>query len=175
LVEPSLIETFDEQPVESPKVLSDAVLNTVLRAMRFTTKPGGTARRADIPGFTVVGKTSTPKKLIDGFYSEKIYVPCMCGFAPVSDPAIVCIVVMDEPKFGYVPGRGLNHHGGTASAPIFQRIVKRSLEALGIAPDDPYNYPEGDPRRDSSKAEWVTELQDLDALYQLWNGPSNHH
>jgi len=175
LVEPSLIETFDGQPAAGPKVLSDAVLNTVLRAMRFTTKPGGTARRADIPGFTVVGKTSTPKKLIDGFYSEKIYVPCMCGFAPVSDPAIVCIVVMDEPKFGYVPGRGLNHHGGTASAPIFQRIVKRSLEALGIAPDDPYNYPEGDPRRDSSKAEWVTELQDLDALYQLWNGPSNHH
>ena len=59
LVTPTLLENGE---IKKEKVLPAEVANAVLRAIRFTTKPGGTARRADIPGYTVAGKTSTPKK-----------------------------------------------------------------------------------------------------------------
>jgi len=175
LVEPFLVESFTEQQKAPEKTVPDNVVETVLKALKYTTHTGGTGRRAAIPGFSVAGKSSTPKKLINGFYSETVYVPNFTGFAPVDDPAIVCTVLMDEPKFGYVPGRGLNHHGGTASAPIFQRIVKRALPVLGRESDDPFNYPEGDPRRDVSKIKWAKEVQTLNELYQQWNGSDGHH
>ena len=34
---------------------------------------------------------------------------------------------------------------------VFREIAKRSLEYLGIPPDDPYGYPYGDPRRDQKR------------------------
>ena len=45
----------------------------------------------------------------------------------------------------------------------------RSLEYLGVEPDDPHGYPPGDPRRDSDRADWVKEVGELKQLYQQWN------
>ena len=52
------------------------------------------------------------------------------GIAPVNDPRIVMVVVVDEPKSAAVGG-------GSVAAPIFSRIAARSLRLLGVAPDAP--------------------------------------
>ena len=59
--------------------------------MRYVTKPGGTAAKADVPGYTEVGKTSTPKKIVNGIYSEYFYCPTFAGFTPVENPAFVLL------------------------------------------------------------------------------------
>jgi cell division protein FtsI (penicillin-binding protein 3) len=155
-----------------PKVLSKEIVAEVVKALRYVTKPGGTSRRADIPGFTEAGKTSTAKKIVNGAYSETQYVAGFVGFAPVNDPLFVLMVVIDEPEYGYVPGIGKKHHGGTCAAPVFKEIAKRAFEYLGTQPDDPHGYPAGDPRYNPDKADWVKETRLLQEIYEKWNSPT---
>lgn len=164
-----LDNTKPERKKLFPHVLEQNYCDEMVKCLKYTTKIGGTARRADVPGFTEGGKTSTAKKLINGAYSETIYNPSFVGFTPAKDPAFILVITLDEPEYGYTPGIGLKHHGGTCCAPIFREISKRSLEYLGVAPDDPFGYPVGDPRRQADKADWAKELQELKEIYEKWN------
>lgn len=164
-----LDNTLPERKKSFPRVLSKEAVDLVVRAMKYVTKPGGTAIEADIPGYTEAGKTATAEKIVDGVYSKKEYFSSFVGFAPVSSPRFVLIVSIDEPEYGYIPGVGKNHHGGHCAAPIFSAIAKRTLEYMGVAPDDPYGYPVGDPRRVPEKADWIKETRHLKELYQEWN------
>lgn len=155
---------------ELRRVLDPKIVARLVRAMKFTTKARGTCRKGDIFGYTEAGKSSTAKKIINGLYSETLYVPSFIGFTPVKEPAFILLVTMDEPEYGYIPGFGKNHNGGNCCALVFREIARRSLEYLGIAPDDPYGYPVGDPRGDLDKADWGPETKLLNALYDQWNG-----
>ena len=159
---PSRIESF-------PRKLSPSVTNTVVQAMKYVTKPGGTGTRANVWGFTEAGKTSTSNKIENGQYSKSQFVASFIGFTPVRKPAFVLLVTMNEPECRYIPGVGSNHHGGIAAAPVFKEIAKRSLEYLGITPDDPHGYPNGDPRYDQNLADWLLETRRLQEMYEKWN------
>jgi cell division protein FtsI (penicillin-binding protein 3) len=151
------------------KVLDSAIAKQVVRAMKFTTKTGGTCRKGDIWGYTEGGKTGTPEKIVNGTYSKTLHVPSFVGFAPADHPEFLLIITMDEPEHGFIPGWGKNHMGGNSAGPVFREIGRRSLEYLGIPPDDPYGYPVGDPRRDPKKADWILENNQLEELYNKWN------
>lgn len=153
------------------RVLSKAIVAEVVKAMKYSTKPGGTCSKADVWGYTEAGKSGTAKKIVDGNYSDRLYNSSFIGFTPVNDPAIVLLVTMDEPEYGYIPGLGKNHHGGSCAAPVFRCIAKRALEYMGITPDDPFGYPVGDPRYDPSKADWIPEIRQLQEMYKKWNIP----
>jgi cell division protein FtsI (penicillin-binding protein 3) len=86
----------------------------------------GTAHAAQIPGFTIAGKTGTARKLVDGQYSRTEYNASFVGFVPSRDPAVAIVVVIDSPH-------GPNQYfGGTVSAPIFQRVAEATLRYLGV-------------------------------------------
>ena len=87
----------------------------------------GTARRAQVPGYAVAGKTGTSAKLVDGRYSTSEYNASFVGFAPSSDPVLTVLVVIDSP-------RGKEYYGGAVAAPVFQRIVEAALRHLGVPP-----------------------------------------
>ncbi len=152
-----------------PRVIDEKILQRVIRSMRFVTKPGGTAVRGDVAGYTEVGKTSTPKKIVNGAYSEVLYSPTFAGFVPVKNPQFVIVITMDEPEYGYVPGLGKVHNGGNCTAGVFKEISRRSLEYLGVSPDDPHGYPYGDPRYNRDLIEWMPETLKLQELYKAWN------
>ncbi|MFD1772959.1 penicillin-binding transpeptidase domain-containing protein [Paenibacillus rhizophilus] len=85
----------------------------------------GTGRHAYIEGYRVAGKTGTAIKVgANGEYDRTKNLVSFIGYAPVNDPKISVIVIMDEPK-GDVGG-------GTAAAPVFQKIVSQSLEYMGV-------------------------------------------
>ena len=86
----------------------------------------GTAHAAQIPGFTIAGKTGTAAKLVNGQYSHSDYNASFVGFVPSRDPAVAIVVVIDSPH-------GPNQYfGGTVAAPIFQRIAESTLRYLGV-------------------------------------------
>ena len=153
----------------APRVLDKDIAKRVTNAMQYTTKPGGTARKGDICGYSVVGKTGTAQKIIGGRYSDTQYCSSFMGFAPINDPAFVLVVTMDEPKYCYVPGVGKIYMGGTCAGPVFREIGRRTLEYLGVTPDDPHGYPKGDPRHNAEKAANAQELKRLQDLYEKWN------
>ena len=87
----------------------------------------GTARAAQIPGYTIAGKTGTAAKLVNGHYSHSDYNASFVGFLPSRDPAVTIIVVIDSPH-------GAGYTGGVVSAPVFKRIAESTLRYLGIGP-----------------------------------------
>jgi cell division protein FtsI (penicillin-binding protein 3) len=87
----------------------------------------GTARSAQIDGYTIAGKTGTAQKLVDGRYSRSDYNASFVGFVPSRRPALTIIVVIDSPH-------AKGYFGGTVAAPIFKRIAEASLRHLGVAP-----------------------------------------
>lgn len=164
-----LDNTMQERLSRFPRVLSTEITQQVVRAMKYVTKPGGAASRANIPGFTEAGKTGTAEKIVNGLYVKNIHCSSFIGFAPVEHPAFVLLVTIDEPEAGFQPGVGKIHHGGACAAPVFREIGKRSLEYLGIELDDPHGYPNGDPRYHPDKADWVKETRLLKEMYETWN------
>lgn len=181
LVKPTLIEKITRKKggkeevlvsfanTEFPKVMDLDVIDTVVTAMKYTTKYGGTSRRGDVPGYTEAGKSGTPKKVVNGKYSETLYSPKFIGFTPAKNPKLVLIITIDEPYYGYVKDVGKLHHGGTSCAPVFSKIAYRTLKYLGVPEDDPFGYPAGDPRRDPKKADWLKEVSLLKQKYDSWN------
>ena len=87
----------------------------------------GTAKLAQIPGYTIAGKTGTASKLIDGRYSANENNVSFVGFVPSREPAVAIIVVIDSPHAN-------GNSGGTVAAPIFKRIAEASLDYLGVGP-----------------------------------------
>jgi cell division protein FtsI (penicillin-binding protein 3) len=113
-------------PIEVARTVSKetaAVLTTIMEEV----VERGTATAAQIPGYTVAGKTGTAAKLVGGRYSSSEYNASFVGFAPSRKPAFVIVVVIDSP-------RAAGYYGGVVAAPIFRRIAEASLRYLGIGP-----------------------------------------
>jgi cell division protein FtsI (penicillin-binding protein 3) len=151
------------------RVLSDSIVKTIVHAMKFVTKEGGTSKRADIAGYTEAGKSGTAEKIIDGIYSKTHNISSFLGFAPVKHPRFVLLVSIDDPEVKYIPGVGKHQFGGICAAPIFREIATRSLQYLGVAPDDPYGFPPGDPRRDVENSDMALEMRALKEEYLRHN------
>ncbi len=91
--------------------------------------PGGTAHEVSVPGYQLAGKTGTASKIdpATGEYSKSAYVASFVGFAPASDPKLLCAVIVDEPQSGSI-------FGGTVAAPAFGQIMSFALPYLRIPP-----------------------------------------
>jgi cell division protein FtsI/penicillin-binding protein 2 len=100
-----------------------------LRGMMEGVTLHGTARKAQVEGYTAAGKTGTAQKIDPKThkYSTTKYIGSFVGFAPVNNPAVVIIVVIDEPRGAY--------HGGDVAAPVFREIAEQILPELSVTPD----------------------------------------
>ena len=106
-----------------------------LRGMLEGVTVRGTAKRAQLDGYTAAGKTGTAQKIDPQTrtYSRTKHVASFVGFAPVSNPAVVIVVVIDEPAGAY--------HGGDVAAPVFREVAEQILPDLGVAPDTEFKSP----------------------------------
>lgn len=86
----------------------------------------GTAKSAQLAGYTIAGKTGTAAKLINGIYSKVDYNASFVGFIPSRQPVYTVLVMIDSPRGGY--------YGGSVAAPAFKRIAEAALRRAGIAP-----------------------------------------
>lgn len=85
----------------------------------------GTGKNAYIDGYRVAGKTGTALKVINGEYDNERAVVSFVGFAPVEDPRIAILVVVDDPK-DYWAG------GGFVAPYMFKKIASQSLRYMGV-------------------------------------------
>jgi cell division protein FtsI/penicillin-binding protein 2 len=107
-----------------------------LRGMLEGVTLNGTAKKAQLDGYTAAGKTGTAQKIDvrTRTYSRTKFVASFVGFAPVNNPAVVIIVVIDEPGGAY--------HGGDVAAPVFRQIAEQILPEMGVIPDTDFKSPE---------------------------------
>ncbi|MEE8136121.1 MAG: penicillin-binding transpeptidase domain-containing protein, partial [Thermodesulfobacteriota bacterium] len=136
LMKPYVIEKIvgpDGNVIEqnSPEVVTRAISYDTSYQMKQIMQgvvENGTGKKAQIPGFSVAGKTGTaqiPNPKSGGYYSDR-YIASFIGFAPVEDPAIVMVVVVEAPR--------KKTHGGSVAAPIFKQIAEKVLFHMGLSP-----------------------------------------
>lgn len=118
-------------PVTGTRIFSPQTVQEVRTMLEMATQPGGTAPKAQVPGYRVAGKTGTAYKIENGVYAKK-YVASFIGLAPASDPRLVVAVMIDEPTSG-------RHFGGDVAGPAFSRIMAGALRTLGVPHDAPLN------------------------------------
>lgn len=164
-----LDNTHKELNQDSPRMLPEHIAKEVLNCLKYPVQQEGNGTRAQVYGYTIAGKSGTAKKTCDGGYTKNTYFASFIGIAPAKNPRFVVLVSIDEPKPVYREGVGHMYYGGKCAAPIFREITRRSLSYLGIAPDNPFHYPVGDPRRDVPKTYWYQESLALKKLNEKWN------
>jgi cell division protein FtsI (penicillin-binding protein 3) len=120
--------TLHAQPVR--RVISEQTSKEMREILAKVVKPGGTALTAFCPEWAIGGKTGTTKKIdpATGTYSSTLYIGSFCGFAPVEQPRVVCLVTVDEPH------KGSGYYGGTVAAPAVREVIRKALTVLNVPP-----------------------------------------
>ena len=67
-------------------------------------------------------------RVVDGQYQDDSYMATFAGFAPISDPEVVIVVVVNDPK-------GIDYYGGLVAAPVFSSVMEGALRFRDVTPD----------------------------------------
>ena len=130
-LKPVSLLKLKEAPVGT-QVFSPTTAKYVKDMLEMVVLPGGTALRAQVPGYRVAGKTGTTHKLGDHGYEKNKYVGSFVGLAPASNPRLIMAVMIDDPSSG-------QYYGGTVAAPVFSAVMTDALRMLAIPQDAPNN------------------------------------
>jgi membrane peptidoglycan carboxypeptidase len=114
-----------------PEQVTDAKTAATVREMMETVILEGTGKPAQLDGYTAAGKSGTAQKIdpATGRYSPNQYNSSFVGFAPVNEPAVTILVVLDSPVGA--------HHGGEVGGPVFKRVAEQVLMYLDVPRDVP--------------------------------------
>jgi len=122
------------QTLPREQVIDKSISHQVLAMLETVVDPkrGGSASDARVPFYKVAGKTGTVHVVGKYGYEENLHNSLFVGLVPASDPKLVIVVIVYEPK-------GDEHYGGQVAAPVFSRVASGAMRILNIAPD---NLPE---------------------------------
>ena len=116
-------------PSEEQRVLSARAVRQIRVMLEEAVSKSGTGLKASVPGYQVAGKTGTVHKIVNGRYAGNRYFSLFAGMVPASDPRLVMVIIIDEPKSGA-------YYGGAVAAPVFGKTMGGVLRILNITPDD---------------------------------------
>jgi membrane peptidoglycan carboxypeptidase len=132
LVQPRVVRAVirDGKRLTVPRKVLDRAIKpetaATLTAIMEEVVERGTGTKAQVPGFTIAGKTGTAKKLVNGSYrGHSDYNVSFVGFVPSRKPVFAIVVVVDSPH-------KVSPYGGVVAAPIFQRIAAAALRHHGV-------------------------------------------
>ncbi len=109
------------------QVISEETSEKIRTMMQHVIDDGG-ARNGYVPGYKVGGKTGTSEKLAkNNATGNKEYVASYISFAPIDDPEIAVLVMVDEPH-------GTSYYGGAVAAPVAAEILGDILPYMGYEP-----------------------------------------
>lgn len=128
-VKPSVLR--HAAPQAGPRLISQQVSKEMQDLLRLVVTDG-TGRKADVPGYPVMGKTGTAEKAVAGGYARHRLISSFLGAFPANNPRYVTLIMFDEPQptketYGYATA-------GWNAAPVTARVVKRVAPLLGLQP-----------------------------------------
>jgi len=124
-----------------------------LRLIMESVVADGSGKKAYIPGYRVGGKTGTADKVIDGRYANGAVYSSFASIAPINDPKVAVLFIVDEPQG--------THYGSQIAAPAVGEILKDTLRYMEIEPQ----YNEEEKKRFEKAEVTVPEVRSLQ-LYE---------
>lgn len=126
LRQPAFIQGSNNPPISA---VDPAIADAVASMLETVTGTTGTGSRAGVANYRIAGKTGTSHKASASGYAAARYVSSFAGFGPVSNPRLVCVVVVNDPT-------GEEYYGGLVAAPLFSEVMTGAMRILNIPPDD---------------------------------------
>ena len=119
-------EVVEENSTEVMRqTVSKETADEMKEIMEFVATDGG-GGAASVEGYRVGATTGTANKAVAGGYSKDTYSSCL-GMAPMSDPKLTVLVIVDSPK-------GIKY-GSVTAAPAVGTILEKSMKYMNITPD----------------------------------------
>jgi cell division protein FtsI (penicillin-binding protein 3) len=110
-------------------VMDSNVTREIVEMMESVTDDGGTATVARVPGYLVAGKTGTSRIVGPHGYMKDRHNAVFAGMAPASDPQLVVIAYIHDPRKG-------GYYAGTIAAPLFATVMAEALQVLNVPTDN---------------------------------------
>lgn len=110
-------------PLETGRTISESTSDIMRELLAGVVAEGG-GKNARVEGYTVGGKTGTAQVYIDGKVSSETHIGSFVGFAPMEDPEIAVLVIVDRADVAV-------DYGSVTAAPFAQEILEQSLRYLG--------------------------------------------
>ncbi len=114
--------------VPGEEIVSPEVAKQVRMMLHKAIEKGGTGTRAQVASYKVGGKTGTVHAVGRGGYQESEYKALFAGMAPIDNPRVVMVVVVDSPQYD-------EYYGGEVAAPVFSRVIGNTMRLLNVTPD----------------------------------------
>ncbi|MBQ3782192.1 MAG: peptidoglycan glycosyltransferase [Lachnospiraceae bacterium] len=105
---------------EKSAKLDEETQSTMKELLEAVVAEGG-GNKAYIEGYRIGGKTATSEKLPRGTGK---YISSFLGIAPIDDPKVMALILIDEPQGVY--------YGGTIAAPVIRQVFENILPYMGI-------------------------------------------
>src|SRR3954468_10198251 len=128
--------TFMKRTEEEAKKLGVQVIkpetSAMMRYLMRLNAEKGSAKKVDVPGYYVGGKTGTAEKVVGGRYSKTKLLTTFMAVLPADKPRYLITVLLDEPQA--VPGTYGFATSGWNAAPTTAKIIARVAPLLGLEP-----------------------------------------
>ena len=132
LIPPTFLKrTQAEAEALGTRVIKPETSEMMRYLMRLNVEKG-TARKADIPGYYIGGKTGTADKVINGRYSKSSVLTDFMAVMPADQPRYLLLIMLDDPK-ALPETHGFKTSGWNA-VPVGGAVVARIAPLLGIEP-----------------------------------------
>lgn len=129
LMKPQLVKEIRDQygnitekiePKVVREVISPKTAEVIKNAMENIVAKG-TGKNASVKGYRIAGISGTAEKGLD----TPTYIASFVGFAPVENPEVSVLILLDDPK-------GNSFRGGDIAAPVAAKVFSDVLPYLGI-------------------------------------------
>jgi len=132
LIPPTFLKrTQAEADALAKRVIKPETSEMMRYLMRLNVEKG-TARKAEIPGYYIGGKTGTADKVVNGHYSKNSVLTDFMAVIPADQPRYLLLIMLDDPKV--LPETHGFKTSGWNAVPVGGAVVARIAPLLGIEP-----------------------------------------
>lgn len=115
---------LENNPETIRKVISEETSAKMRLALEKVVS-NATGRSSYIEGYRVGGKTSSAQVVVDGKYSNSVYILSFLGIAPMNNPQVAVYISVKHPK-------NTIQYGGTVAAPLVKEVLQECFTILRI-------------------------------------------
>jgi cell division protein FtsI (penicillin-binding protein 3) len=132
LIPPTFLKRSEEEAMAIAKRVIKPETSEKMRFLMRLNAEVGTARKADVRGYYIGGKTGTAEKVINGRYAKRRVLTAFTAIIPADNPRYQLLIMLDEPQplketFGFITS-------GWNAVPTAANVITRVAPLLGIEP-----------------------------------------
>jgi cell division protein FtsI (penicillin-binding protein 3) len=132
LIPPTFLKRTEQEAMAVAKRVIKPETSEKMRFLMRLNAEVGTARKADVKGYYIGGKTGTAEKVINGRYAKKKVLTAFTAILPADHPKYQLLIMLDEPQalketYGFITS-------GWNAVPTGGAVIARIAPLLGIEP-----------------------------------------